>query len=141
MLSVGVQPTVRARGESAAGAESAPGEPSNTTRLTHAGRITGDITPKSIVASPTGTVIANNMMYSHTSTLYDAESLALTDRLNAFACQAPRVFTHTWAAGDIAVWDNGCVLHRGRPWPMDQPRVMRHTRIAGDGPNDWALST
>jgi len=69
-------------GESAAGAERVPGEPSNTTRLTHAGRITGDITPKSVVASPTGTVIANNMMYSHTSTLYDAESLALTDTVD-----------------------------------------------------------
>ncbi|WP_394214995.1 beta-propeller fold lactonase family protein [Brachybacterium vulturis] len=56
-----------------------PGEPSNTTRLVHLDRITGDITPKSVVASPTGTVIANNMMYSHSSTLYDAKTLELTD--------------------------------------------------------------
>ncbi|ATG52919.1 hypothetical protein CFK38_16360 [Brachybacterium vulturis] len=56
-----------------------PGEPSNLTRLVHLDRITGDITPKSVVASPTGTVIANNMMYSHSSTLYDAETLELTD--------------------------------------------------------------
>nr|WP_245354341.1 beta-propeller fold lactonase family protein [Brachybacterium sacelli] len=55
-----------------------PGEPSNTTRLDNSRRITGDITPKSVVAGPDGTVIANNMMYSHSSTLYDAESLELT---------------------------------------------------------------
>ena len=55
-----------------------PGDPSNTTRLVHHERITGDISPKSVVASPSGTVIANNMMYNHTSTLYDASSLELT---------------------------------------------------------------
>ena len=70
------------------------------------------------------------------SGLDDDASSALVDRLNAFACQAPRVFTHRWEPGDLAVWDNRCVLHRGRPWPMDEPRV----RIAGDGPNDWALA-
>ena len=68
--------------DSAAGAQQnaqlPPGDPSNTTRLEHVDRITGDITPKSVVAGPGGTVIANNMMYSHSSTLYDAESLQLT---------------------------------------------------------------
>ena len=67
-------------GRHAAGAvpEHPPGDPSNTTRLAHLDRITGDITPKSVVASPAGAVIANNMMYSHTSTLYDPETLELT---------------------------------------------------------------
>lgn len=55
-----------------------PGDPSNSTRMDDRTRITGDITPKSVVAGPNGTVIANNMMYSHSSTLYDAESLELT---------------------------------------------------------------
>lgn len=48
----------------------------------HLDRITGDITPKSVVASSTGTVIANNMMYSHSSTLYDAETLELTSTVD-----------------------------------------------------------
>lgn len=65
-------------GESGAAASVVGGDPSNTTRMTHLERITGDITPKSVVASPTGTVIANNMMYSHSSTLYNADSLELT---------------------------------------------------------------
>ena len=70
-----------APGSAAAGSETQlpPEDPSNTTRLAHLERITGEISPKSVVASPTGTVIANNMMYSHSSTLYDAESLELTD--------------------------------------------------------------
>ncbi|MGO1568169.1 MAG: YncE family protein [Brachybacterium sp.] len=67
-------------GDQAAGAvpQLPPGDPSNTTRLAHLDRITGDITPKSVAASPAGAVIANNMMYSHSSTLYDPETLELT---------------------------------------------------------------
>jgi len=38
------------------------------------------------------------------------------------------------------VWDNRCVLHRGRPWDMAQPRVMRRLTIAGEGAgNEWLL--
>ena len=54
---------------------------------------------------------------------------------------APRVFTHKWHEGDFVVWDNRCVLHRGRPWAQNQPRVMFRTTIAGDGhSNDWLIS-
>ncbi|NLT57267.1 MAG: YncE family protein [Actinomycetales bacterium] len=36
-------------------------------------RITGDISPKSVVASPDGYVTAQNMMYRHTVTVYDGD--------------------------------------------------------------------
>ena len=64
--------------------------------------------------------------------LAEAESERLLDELLAFACQPPRVFAHRWQAGDVAIWDNRCVLHRARPWDPAEPRVMHHTRIAGD---------
>ncbi|MFC0675363.1 YncE family protein [Brachybacterium hainanense] len=51
--------------------------PSHTTRMGERMRITGEISPKSVVASPDGLVIANNMMYSHSSTVYDATTLEL----------------------------------------------------------------
>lgn len=60
------------------------------------------------------------------------ESEALIDRLVDFACRPPRVYTHRWTAGDLVLWDNRCVLHRAEPWGWDRPRVMLHTRIAGD---------
>ena len=45
------------------------------------------------------------------------------------------VYTHRWQPGDIAMWDNRCVLHRGRPWDMSRHRrVMHRTTVAGDGP-------
>ncbi|TDM14908.1 YncE family protein [Macrococcus bovicus] len=42
----------------------------------------GPITPKSVVANGHGQLIANNMMYQHTVTLYDAKSRRLTQTLS-----------------------------------------------------------
>ncbi len=61
-----------------------------------------------------------------------AESEKLLDDLLAFACQPPRVHRHSWRPGDIAIWDNRCVLHRARPYDPGDARAMKHTRIAGD---------
>ena len=59
--------------------------------------------------------------------------------LTAGACQPPRVWGHRWQPGDIAIWDNRSVLHRGRPWPAGQARVMARSTVAGDDPdNEWA---
>jgi alpha-ketoglutarate-dependent taurine dioxygenase len=60
------------------------------------------------------------------------ESERLLDALVEEACQPPRVLRHSWTPGDVAIWDNRCVLHRARPWDHAEPRVMHHTRIAGD---------
>ncbi len=64
--------------------------------------------------------------------LSPAESERLLDDLTAFACRPPRVYQHAWTAGDVVVWDNRCLLHRALPWDMTLPRVMWHSRIAGD---------
>jgi alpha-ketoglutarate-dependent taurine dioxygenase len=60
------------------------------------------------------------------------ESERLLDDLVAFACQPPRVYRHRWAPGDVAVWDNRCVLHRACEYDLARPRVLRHTRISGE---------
>ena len=64
--------------------------------------------------------------------LSSEESRKLLDELLAFACRPPRTYLHEWQAGDIAIWDNRCVLHRAHPYDHAEPRVMKHTRIAGD---------
>ena len=70
----------------------------------------------------------------------EPSSRALLRELTANAGQGPRVWGHRWQPGDIAIWDNRCVLHRGRPWPPDQARVMARSTVAGDDPdNEWAL--
>ena len=60
------------------------------------------------------------------------ESERLLQELGDFAVQPPRAYHHTWAAGDAVVWDNRALMHRACPWDMTQPRVMYHSRIAGD---------
>ena len=70
----------------------------------------------------------------------EGESRALLERLCEEACRPPRVFTHRWRAGDLVLWDNRCVLHRGLGHPPDQPRHMTRTTLAGDGgSNEWSL--
>jgi alpha-ketoglutarate-dependent taurine dioxygenase len=69
------------------------------------------------------------------------ESERLLAELLDFACRPPRTFAHRWQAGDVAIWDNRCVLHRARPWPAAEPRVMHHTRIAGESETEAGLST
>ena len=64
---------------------------------------------------------------------------ALLRQLTADACQPPRLFRHQWRRGDLAVWDNRCVLHRGHPWPFAERRVMKRTTVAGEGDNPWAI--
>ena len=50
------------------------------------------------------------------------------------ATQREFVYSHTWRVGDLVMWDNRQVMHRGRPFPPDEPRDVRRTTLAGDGP-------
>ncbi|MEQ1888861.1 MAG: TauD/TfdA family dioxygenase [Alphaproteobacteria bacterium] len=68
-----------------------------------------------------------------------AESEQLLQELADFACQAPRTYHHEWAPGDVVVWDNRCLMHRGMPWDMTEPRIMWHSRIGGDPVSEAAL--
>ena len=68
------------------------------------------------------------------------ESESFLEGLVEFACQPPRVYHHHWTPGDVVIWDNRCLLHRAMPWDMREPRVMWHSRIAGDPLSEAALS-
>lgn len=66
-------------------------------------------------------------------------SRRLLRELTFEAAQEPRIWRHQWEVGDIAIWDNRCVLHRARRYPHNEPRAMRRTTVAGDDPtNEWA---
>lgn len=69
-----------------------------------------------------------------------AESRALLERLTEEGAQPPRLWKHRWRPGDLVIWDNRCVLHRGHRWPDDQARIMVRTTVAGDDPaNTWVM--
>ncbi len=73
-------------------------------------------------------------------TMEATESERFLQELVDFACQPPRIYHHDWTPGDAVVWDNRCLLHRGMPWDMTEPRVMWHSRIAGDPLSEAALA-
>jgi alpha-ketoglutarate-dependent taurine dioxygenase len=68
------------------------------------------------------------------------ESRQFLEGLVEFACQPPRIYHHDWTPGDAVIWDNRCLLHQATPWDMTQPRVMWHSRIAGDPKSEAALA-
>lgn len=69
-----------------------------------------------------------------------AESERFLEGLVDWACQPPRVHAHTWAAGDVVLWDNRCLLHRAEPWDLQLPRVMWHSRLSGHPASEAALA-
>jgi alpha-ketoglutarate-dependent 2,4-dichlorophenoxyacetate dioxygenase len=47
------------------------------------------------------------------------------------AATAPGLsYVHSWRKGDVVMWDNRATLHRGRPWPANEPRHMVRTTIS-----------
>jgi len=63
------------------------------------------------------------------------DARALLRDLVERATRRELVYTHRWRPGDLVMWDNRCMLHRGRPWDESKyRRVMHRTTVAGDGP-------
>jgi alpha-ketoglutarate-dependent 2,4-dichlorophenoxyacetate dioxygenase len=54
----------------------------------------------------------------------DADGAALIDELIAFCTQPEYAYSHRWQAGDVLIWDERATLHRGMPWPYDEPRTL-----------------
>jgi alpha-ketoglutarate-dependent taurine dioxygenase len=62
------------------------------------------------------------------------ESRAFLDELLERATAPERVYRHTWAVGDLVIWDNRGVLHRACPYDATSPRDMHRTTLFGDEP-------
>lgn len=74
------------------------------------------------------------------SELSNTESAALIRQLNDFAVEdVHRVYQHQWTVGDVVVWDNRCLMHKACAWDYSEPRIMLHSRIAGDALSEAGL--
>jgi len=62
------------------------------------------------------------------------EARAFLRDLVEHATQRQFVYAHTWRVGDLVMWDNRQTMPRARPFPAHEPRDMRRTTLAGDGP-------
>jgi alpha-ketoglutarate-dependent 2,4-dichlorophenoxyacetate dioxygenase len=65
-----------------------------------------------------------------------AAGKALIDELMAAATAPGASYVHQWKSGDVVMWDNRATMHRGRPWPAHEARLMVRTTVsatAADG--------
>jgi alpha-ketoglutarate-dependent 2,4-dichlorophenoxyacetate dioxygenase len=62
------------------------------------------------------------------------EARAFLRDLIEHATQRQFVYAHKWTVNDLVMWDNRQTMHRARPFPANEPRDMRRTTLAGDGP-------
>lgn len=73
--------------------------------------------------------------------LSEVDSSTLVNRLNDFAvADSSRVYQHQWTVGDVVVWDNRCLMHKACAWDYSEPRIMLHSRIAGDEVSEAAVT-
>jgi alpha-ketoglutarate-dependent 2,4-dichlorophenoxyacetate dioxygenase len=55
---------------------------------------------------------------------------ALIDDLMAAATAPGASYLHVWQTGDVVMWDNRATMHRGRPWPAHEARLMVRTTVS-----------
>jgi alpha-ketoglutarate-dependent 2,4-dichlorophenoxyacetate dioxygenase len=69
------------------------------------------------------------------------EGRALLAELLEHATQPQFTYSHAWQVGDLVMWDNRMVLHRGRAWDDTRyKRIMHRTTIAGKAAeNPWVI--
>jgi alpha-ketoglutarate-dependent 2,4-dichlorophenoxyacetate dioxygenase len=58
------------------------------------------------------------------------EGKALLTRLMNSAAREGHTYMHRWQAGDVVMWDNRASMHRGRPWPEAEARLMVRTTVS-----------
>ncbi|MEM7427474.1 MAG: TauD/TfdA family dioxygenase [Pseudomonadota bacterium] len=59
----------------------------------------------------------------------------LIDELMEAMTPPEAVYAHHWAPGDVLVWDERAVLHRGTPWPYDQARTLVSCCVSAQAPD------
>lgn len=50
---------------------------------------------------------------------------ALIEEAIAFCTRPEYVYAHSWAVGDVLIWDERATLHRGRPWDYAEARTLK----------------
>jgi alpha-ketoglutarate-dependent 2,4-dichlorophenoxyacetate dioxygenase len=62
---------------------------------------------------------------THIVGMHVGEGRLLLAELLEHATQREFVYRHPWRVGDLVMWDNRCVLHRGRRYDYTQRRELR----------------
>ncbi|MGI9336365.1 MAG: TauD/TfdA dioxygenase family protein, partial [Gammaproteobacteria bacterium] len=91
--------------------------------------------PQRLVRTNPVTGQKNFFVGSHARTMQgwrDEDARELLDDLIARTVKPENIYRHRWREGDLLIWDNRCLLHRGRPYDADRHRRRMHqTRVVG----------
>ena len=44
------------------------------------------------------------------------------------------IYEHSWQKGDVVIWDNRCLTHARRDFPLSETRIMKRLTIKGERP-------
>jgi len=72
--------------------------------------------------------------FSYVQGLAVPKSEALLDQLWSHAARTEFSWYHTWAVGDVVIWDNRCTMHRRNAFDNNARRIMHRTQIKGTRP-------
>ena len=67
------------------------------------------------------------------------KALSLIDQLTDWCTPERYVYTHNWTVGDVLIWDERAILHRGVPWNYNEARSLSSICVSvtsGDGLDD-----
>lgn len=73
-------------------------------------------------------------MHDHIVGMDVKEGRAILDDLLARATSEEHVYTHSWTVGDLVIWDNRGLYHRGRPFNQTSERRMHRSTLLGEEP-------
>ena len=94
--------------------------------------------PQKLVRANPANGRKNYYLGAHAKTIEgwnEGEARILLDDLQEFATKPKHTYSHAWQPGEVVIWDNRCLLHRGAGYNADKyRRYMRTTRIRGDCP-------
>ena len=94
--------------------------------------------PQKLVRTNPANGLKNYYLGSHAKTIEgwdEGDACVLLNELQDFATKPKHTYSHAWQPGDVVIWDNRCLLHRGAGYDADKfRRYMRQTRVKGDCP-------
>ncbi len=67
---------------------------------------------------------------AHISGMSPARAAGMVEFLFSHSTRVDNIYRHTWAPGDVVIWDNRCVLHRADHAGVLGDRVMHRGMVA-----------
>jgi alpha-ketoglutarate-dependent 2,4-dichlorophenoxyacetate dioxygenase len=52
------------------------------------------------------------------------EGTQLIEELTAAVTGPEAIYSHRWRVGDVLIWDQRAIQHRGTPWNFDEERTL-----------------